>query len=132
MVTDNAKPGDVVELKDKEGGFTDPETSFDISRDQKVELTNPVGRRTHEAIVSGGLLVVSGGKKSRNLGEAKEGESDESGDDSDLPEDFPGRDVFVGLGMNRESVAALDHEGLVALKGIGAKTADAVLGYKGE
>jgi hypothetical protein len=57
---DNAKPGDVVELRDKESGFTDPETGFDISRDQKLELTDPIGRRTHEAIVSGGLIVISG------------------------------------------------------------------------
>ncbi len=57
---ENAKAGDVVELKDKDAGFTDPETGFDISRDQKLELKDPVGTRTHEAIVSGGLLVVSG------------------------------------------------------------------------
>lgn len=62
---DNAKPGDVVELKDKDGGFTDPETGFDISRDQKQELTDPVGRRTHEAIVSGGLLIVGGKRSSK-------------------------------------------------------------------
>ena len=54
----HAKAGDVVELADKDGGFTDPDTGFDISRDQKLELKDPVGPRTHEAIVSGGLLLV--------------------------------------------------------------------------
>jgi hypothetical protein len=57
---DTAVAGDVVELKDKDGGFTDPDTGFDISRDQKIALTDPVGKRTHEAIVSGGLLLVKG------------------------------------------------------------------------
>lgn len=54
------EPGDVVELKDKETGFTDPETGFDISRDQKVELGDSVGARTQQAILSGGLLIVGG------------------------------------------------------------------------
>lgn len=57
---DNAQVGDTVELKDKDGGFTDPVTGFDISRDQKLKLTDPIGTRTQEAIVSGGLLIVSG------------------------------------------------------------------------
>ena len=56
----NAKAGDTVELKDKDTGFTDPVTGFDISRDQKKELTEPVGERTHVAILSGGLLIVGG------------------------------------------------------------------------
>jgi hypothetical protein len=60
MADKNAKAGDVVELKDKEAGFTDPITGFDISRDQKLELADPIGARTQEAIVSGGLLIVSG------------------------------------------------------------------------
>jgi hypothetical protein len=54
------KAGDVVELANKEGGFTDPETGLDISRDQKVELKEPIGTLTNEALVSGGLLIVSG------------------------------------------------------------------------
>jgi hypothetical protein len=73
MQKDNAKPGDVVELKDKTGGFTDPATGFDISRDQKLELTDPIGSRTHEAIVSGGLLLVKGGKaEAKAAAEAEE------------------------------------------------------------
>lgn len=67
MRTSDVKPGDTVELKDKEGGFTDPETGFDISRDQKVKLGETIGQRTHTAILSGGLLVV--GKPAKNLGE---------------------------------------------------------------
>jgi hypothetical protein len=58
----NAEPGDVVELKDKESGFTDPETGFDISRDQQLELGDRIGQATHQAVLTGGLLIVSGGK----------------------------------------------------------------------
>lgn len=54
-----AKPGDTVQLKDKDGGFTDPETGFDISRAQEKKLGANIGERTYAAIVSGGLLVVS-------------------------------------------------------------------------
>lgn len=58
-----AQPGDTVELKDKEIGFTDPDTGFDISRDQKKKLGERIGTRTHAAILSGGLLIVSGKTK---------------------------------------------------------------------
>jgi hypothetical protein len=65
MAVRNGKAGEYVELADKEGGFSDPRTGFDISRDQKVKLTDPIGARTQEAIVSGGLLIVSSGRSSR-------------------------------------------------------------------
>lgn len=58
-----AQPGDTVELKDKEIGFTDPDTGFDISRDQQKQLGKTIGDRTHAAIVSGGLLIVSSASK---------------------------------------------------------------------
>lgn len=74
---DDAKPGDVVELKDKTIGFTDPDTGFDISRDQKLPLTDPVGRSTHLAIVSGGLLIV-GGKAAKAAAEDAADEEAES------------------------------------------------------
>ena len=57
-----AQPGDTVELADKDGGFTDPETGFDISRDGQVKLGDQIGERTQRALLSGGLLVVGGGK----------------------------------------------------------------------
>lgn len=56
------KEGDHVELADKDSGFTDPETLFDISRDQVVELTDPIGVKTSQAILSGALLVVGAPK----------------------------------------------------------------------
>jgi hypothetical protein len=68
------KPGDVVELANKEGGFTDPQTGFDISRDQKMELGDTIGTLTAEALASGGLLVVS---KSAAKAEAKADAKDE-------------------------------------------------------
>ena len=59
------QPGDTVELADKETGFTDPETGFDISRDQRVELGDSVGEKTQQAILSGGLLIVGGTKEAK-------------------------------------------------------------------
>lgn len=115
-----AQPGDVVELKDKEGGFTDPDTGFDISRDQKLKLGDTVGTRTQEAVVSGGLLIVSGKKK------ASAGEPTKTGGDSDLPEDLPGREAFVQAGLSFEQVKALNEEQALAIKGIGKKTLEAM------
>jgi hypothetical protein len=126
MAPSNANVGDTVELKDKDGGFTDPVTGFDISRDQKLKLTDPIGARTQEAIVSGGLLVVSGKKKSSD-------EGDKGGaNDSGFPEDFPGREAFAAAKLTREEVDALDRDGLIAVKGIGEKTADAIIEARGK
>lgn len=48
--------------------------------------------------------------------------------ESDLPEDFPGRDSLIAAGFATwASVTDLDRAGLIALKGIGEKTADAIL-----
>lgn len=72
----NAQPGDVVELADKEGGFTDPQTGFDISRDQKVALGDRIGERTHQAILTGGLLIVTGSKAKAEAAADKKGEDE--------------------------------------------------------
>lgn len=68
----NAKPGDTVELADKDTGFSDPETEFKIVRDQKVKLGERIGRKTNRAIVSGALLVVSS-KSAKSEGEGEDG-----------------------------------------------------------
>jgi hypothetical protein len=48
--------------------------------------------------------------------------------ESDLPEDFPGRKELIAAGVAMwADVADLDRDGLIALKGIGEKTADAIL-----
>lgn len=48
--------------------------------------------------------------------------------ESDLPEDFPGRAALIAAGFATwASVADLDRNELIALKGIGEKTADAIL-----
>jgi hypothetical protein len=120
MANSDAKPGDVVELKDKEGGFSDWETGFDISRDQQKPLGGTIGQRTHLAIQSGGLLIVKSGKKQAAEKEPPSG---------DLPEDLPGRDAFVAAGLDLDQIAALDKDGLVEVKGVGEKTAEAVLAY---
>ena len=47
---------------------------------------------------------------------------------SDLPEDFPGRDDLIKGGFPTwESVVGLTRDELIAVKGIGPKTADAIL-----
>jgi hypothetical protein len=120
-----AQPGDYVELANKEGGFTDPETGFDISRDQVKELEGSVGERTQQAVISGGLLIVAGGKKSKAASsKATEGEGSKSGegDESDLPEDLPGRDVFLREGLTFAQVKELNEEQLLALNGFGKKS----------
>lgn len=65
------EPGDVVQLADQETGFTDSESGFDISRDQKVALGDSVGVRTQQAILSGALLIV-GGKATAKSDESQE------------------------------------------------------------
>lgn len=64
-----AKPGDKVELADKDTGFYDSETQFDISRDQQVELGERIGAKTLVALSSGGLLLVGSGRKAEKKSE---------------------------------------------------------------
>jgi hypothetical protein len=44
--------------KNQDGGFSDPDTRFDISRDQVVELTEPIGAATRKLLASGVLVQV--------------------------------------------------------------------------
>lgn len=46
---------------------------------------------------------------------------------SAFADDFPGRAVLVKLGLTPADVDALDRDGLIALDGIGEKTADQIL-----
>ncbi len=71
-IMDPAKVGDTVELNDKESGFTDAETGFDISRDQRVKLTEPIGQKTNVAVLSGCLLVVAAKKTKADEAEGAE------------------------------------------------------------
>lgn len=57
-VAEKAK-GKLIELKDKETGFFDRATGFQVVRDQKVELGDTIGDATREALQSGRLLIVS-------------------------------------------------------------------------
>lgn len=47
-----------VELKDKDTGFYDPVTGFQVVRDQQVKLGSTIGDATNTAIASGRLLIV--------------------------------------------------------------------------
>ncbi len=67
---DGGHPGDVVKLAHPDTGFTDPDTGFDISRDQELELGKEVGKATQQAILSGGLLLV---KDSEDKGKPAKG-----------------------------------------------------------
>lgn len=120
------KSGDTVELKDKEIGFTDPETGFDISRNKQAKLGDKIGTRTHDALVSGGLLVVSGGEKKS---ESKTSASASAEVKSDIPEDFPGRKVLVSLGVSYDQVKAMDDDQRLALDGIGPTTVKQIGDY---
>jgi hypothetical protein len=123
MANSNAKPGDAVELKDKEGGFSDWETGFDISRSQVKKLGDRIGERTHQAIASGGLVIVTGSRaKKAGSGEDDEG-SKSPPDGSDIPEDLPGRQAFIDAGLSFAQVQALETpEQLMEIKGVGEKT----------
>lgn len=57
------KPGDKVELQHKDTSFYDPETELTLANREQAKLTDPIGRKTRTAILSGRLLVISGGKK---------------------------------------------------------------------
>lgn len=48
----------LVELADKDTGFFDPVTRFQVVRDQQVELSGKTGDATQEALNSGRLLIV--------------------------------------------------------------------------
>lgn len=52
-------------------------------------------------------------------------------DDSDLPEDYPGRKALVSAGLSQADVDALDRDGLIDLKGIGETTADEIIAARG-
>ena len=73
--------------------------------------------------MSGGLLVVAGGN-----GKSAKANNEETVIESDLPEDFPGRDAFIAAKMNLDSVKKYDFEkGKIA--GVGAATIKSVQEY---
>lgn len=47
------------ELQFKHGSFTDFETGLVLNREDQVEVTEPIGAATGQAIVSGRLLLVT-------------------------------------------------------------------------
>ena len=52
--------------------------------------------------------------------------------ETDLPEDFPVREVLRGLELNLAGVKELDRAGLIALNRIGKQSADKILKYLSE
>lgn len=53
-----AAGGKTVELADKDTGFFDPATGFQLVRDQTAKLDKAVGDATRVALESGRLLIV--------------------------------------------------------------------------
>lgn len=47
----------------------------------------------------------------------------------EFPDDFPMAQVLHGLGLKYEEVSKMNRDDLIALKGIGEKSADAILAY---
>lgn len=68
----SAKSGDVVKLARGSGILIDYETGFEISNKQEVKLGKTIGQRTHQALVSGGLVVVTETKKGKKAEEQAE------------------------------------------------------------
>jgi hypothetical protein len=101
--------GETYGLADKETSFYDHETGFELVREATSELGDVVGNKTHTAIMSGRLLIVSAEGK------------------SDLPDDLPGRKFFVAAGVNFEQFKALNEDDLGKIKGITAKLKEELL-----
>lgn len=103
----DAKEPAVVELKDKDTGFYDPVTGFQVVRDQQVQLGSTVGDATRLALESKRLLIVS-----------------------DLPEDFPGRHLFVDAGISSlDELKSLSEEQVRAIKGVSDETLEEILAW---
>ena len=120
-MSNTAKSGDTVELAHKDTSFFDPRTELKVVRDGTAKLGKTIGNKTTTALMSGRLLVVSGGK---SKSEAK----GENSDESDLPNDFPGRDAFVAADMDFYKVKNFDFE-TDKVSGVGPATIKAVADY---
>lgn len=57
-MAEKAKSGDTVKLAAGEGIFVDYETGFEVFNKNEEKLGKNIGKATHQAIQSGGLLVV--------------------------------------------------------------------------
>ncbi len=97
------KAVDTVKLAKGEGIFIDYETGFEISNQEEVELTQPIGLRTKLALQSGGLLLI-------------EAESPVATDD--FPKDIPGRDLFIAAGLTFEKLKGLGEDEFLKIEGV--------------
>lgn len=55
--------GDYYELKFKHGSFHDFETELTINREDQVEVVEPIGMATQDAIANGRLVLVRNPRK---------------------------------------------------------------------
>ncbi len=91
--------------------FVDDVTGLKLVRGDVVEMDhNEVGARTQTAIRHGHLVEVQSKTTKKKT------------DDSDLPEDIPGRDVFLKAGLSFDQVKTLSLEDVDKTKGIGEAT----------
>ncbi len=77
-----------------------------------------------------GYKVVKGSEPaadSNNVGDQAENDSDVKNPEFGFEDDFPAKDIFEAESIALGTVARMTKEELVAIKGIGAKTADQVI-----
>lgn len=118
-----ALPGDEVRLAQTDGGFYDPQTEFKIVRDETATLGKTIGAKTNRALVSGGLLIVGSGPKSK----VQDPKSEDDG--SGFAEDFIGRETLIENGFTLDKILALsdeEAEKLIDINGIGPKAMERI------
>lgn len=99
--------------------FVDDETGLKVLPNMVVTLDKDrSGFRTKQAIMHGHLTESSEKKSSNN---AK--------DESDLPDDLPGRDAFVAAEIDFAKLQGMSKKDLDAVKGIGPKTLEELETY---
>lgn len=103
------------------GVFYDDETGLKVLPGSPVSIDkSEIGAKTNQAILSGGLVEVTEEKKSSS----KSGEKTES----DLPEDFPGRDELIKAKMTFDQVKTFDFE-KEKVEGVGKATVEKIQAY---
>ena len=95
------------------GLFVDDETGLKLVPGKSIKIDRSLaGERTNMAIQHGALVEVDLSKEKK--------------DDSDIPDDFPGRDAFVKEGLSFDEVKRLSPSKLDAIPNVGKKTIEAV------
>ena len=76
-----------------------------------------------------GLVEAVSGQHSAVSPDKDQRSKIEDQSDDQFPDDFPRRELFAGQEFSLETLRGFDRDQLIALPGIGEKTADAILEY---